>query len=389
MQAFRTPDTLVWKSEAALLPHLNIVSCWLTLEISHMMLFPLTFPILKNSPYKKPKVKDFFQTTKTDNSLGFQPTFGCLFLCQSMVATHYNTDSISNIFVIFPFNSLSTLNRNDDTYLLNQMDSSYSSVFPLCATQCCASVHQHLKLNVKKNKQTWGSVPGWCHNTSTGFHWPHLYIFSWRVKIQHVRADLQHHFSSPLFQEVYVHLNKTKQKSQYQNKQTKKQNLINILISSCGNPLPWEIQDIPLRINCQLISGMNVASLFSSCLEVNRLFISLYQKQQNIPGKKKRVKGKGAAESQATYSSSNTGFHGISLVLCGGWTALCSLMLPTLHLCGQLSFGLPLSASSSFLLSNKTGVTKMKKSFNKLVELCLHHSPLKLFYCHQRNLDEV
>lgn len=32
---------------------------------------------------------------------------------------------------------------------------------------------------------------------------------------------------------------------------------------------------------------------------------------------------------------------GISLVLCGGWTTPCSLMLPTLHLCGQLSFGLP------------------------------------------------
>jgi len=44
---------------------------------------------------------------------------------------------------------------------------------------------------------------------------------------------------------------------------------------------------------------MNVASLFSSCLEVKSLFLSLYQKQQqNIPREKKREKGKGAAESQ-------------------------------------------------------------------------------------------
>lgn len=56
---------------------------------------------------------------------------------------------------------------------------------------------------------------------------------------------------------------------------------------------------------------MNVASLFSSCLEVKSLFLSLYQKQQqNIPREKKREKGKGAAESQATYSSLNIGFHG-------------------------------------------------------------------------------
>lgn len=75
---------------------------------------------------------------------------------------------------------------------------------------------------------------------------------------------------------------------------------------------------------------------------------------------------------------------GISLALCGGWTTPCSLMLPTLHLCGQLSFGLPLSPSSSFLLSNKTGVTKMKESFNKLAELGLNESLLKPFYCHSK-----
>jgi len=56
---------------------------------------------------------------------------------------------------------------------------------------------------------------------------------------------------------------------------------------------------------------MNVASLFSSCLEVKSLFLSLYQKQQqNIPREKKREKGKGAAESQPSYSSLNIGFHG-------------------------------------------------------------------------------
>lgn len=74
---------------------------------------------------------------------------------------------------------------------------------------------------------------------------------------------------------------------------------------------------------------------------------------------------------------------GISLVLCGGWTApyILGLMPPTLLLCGQLSFGLLSSPSSSSLLSNKTSVTKIKKSFNKLAELGLHQSPLKPFCC--------
>lgn len=57
------------------------------------------------------------------------------------------------------------------------------------------------------------------------------------------------------------------------------------------------------------------------------------------------------------------------------------LMPPTLLLCGQLSFGLLSSPSSSSLLSNKTGITEIKKSFNKLAELGLHQSPLKPFYC--------
>lgn len=106
--------SLVSKPAEPLLPHLSTVSCWLTLEISHMTLFS-TFPILRNCPHKKPNAKDFFQTTESvfltywkllDSSSVFLHTFGCLFLLQSTVATHYNTDTVSNTFIKFPLNSL-------------------------------------------------------------------------------------------------------------------------------------------------------------------------------------------------------------------------------------------------------------------------------------------
>lgn len=142
--------SLVSKPAEQLMPHLSTVSCWLTLEISHMTLFPMTFSILRNCPHKKPNAKDFFQTTESiflpywklvENSPVFQPTFGCLFLCQSIVATHYNTDTISNTFVTFPLNSLSTKRRNDnDPYLLHQMNSAYVWLFPLCVTHCYAYI---------------------------------------------------------------------------------------------------------------------------------------------------------------------------------------------------------------------------------------------------------
>lgn len=129
---------------------------------------------------------------------------------------------------------------------------------------------------------------------------------------------------------------------------------------------------------------MNVSSLFSSCLEVKSLFLSLYQKQQqNIPREKKREKGKGAAERQPSYSSLNIGFHG------NRFGSLWRLNSP-IHTRSNASnitfvwstfFGLLSSPSSSCLLSSKIGITEIKKSFNKLAELGLHQSPLKPFYC--------
>ena len=105
------------KPAEPLLLHLSTVSGWITVEISHMTLFPTTFPVLRSSRHKKPNVDDFFQTAESvfltywklgDNSPGFQPTFGYRFLCQSIAATHYNTDTISNTFVTFPLDALST-----------------------------------------------------------------------------------------------------------------------------------------------------------------------------------------------------------------------------------------------------------------------------------------
>jgi len=130
---------------------------------------------------------------------------------------------------------------------------------------------------------------------------------------------------------------------------------------------------------------MNVASLFSSCLEVKSLFLSLYQKQQqNIPRKKKREKGKGAAESQATYSSSNIGFHG------NKFGALWRLNSPMQSNAANITFVwsaflwprlvpfLLYSCSATRLVSQK-----MKKLFHKLTDLGLHPSPLKPFCCDQ------
>lgn len=85
--------SLVSKPPEPLMPHLSTVSCWLTLKISHMILFAAAFPMnsLWNPPHKKPKAKYFFQATETEsifltywklvaNSPVFQSTFGCLFM---------------------------------------------------------------------------------------------------------------------------------------------------------------------------------------------------------------------------------------------------------------------------------------------------------------------
>lgn len=62
------------------------------------------------------------------------------FLYQSIVATHSNTDTISNTFVTFPLNSLSTSCKNDnDPYLLYQTDGVGLCVFLVCVTHCYAS----------------------------------------------------------------------------------------------------------------------------------------------------------------------------------------------------------------------------------------------------------
>lgn len=59
------PASLVPKPVEALVPHLSTDSCWLTLDISHMTLYPTVFPVLRNPSRKKPNAKDFLQISET------------------------------------------------------------------------------------------------------------------------------------------------------------------------------------------------------------------------------------------------------------------------------------------------------------------------------------
>lgn len=174
-------------------------------------------------------------------------------------------------------------------------------------------------------------------------------------------------------------------------KKREKQNLINILTSSYWKIHLFEKSRTFLfaLIDTLLVEWM--LPVFSQAAWRWRDSFFPFTKNNNKTSqeRKKEKKGKGAAESQATYSSLNIGFHG------NKFGSLWRLNNPMQSNASSITFVWstflwpPLSPSSSFLLSNKTGVTKMKKSFNKLAELGLNQSLLKPFYCHQQNLDEA
>lgn len=57
--------SLVPKPAEAVVSHLSTDSCWLTLDISHVTLYPMAFPVLRNPPRKKTNAKDFLQISET------------------------------------------------------------------------------------------------------------------------------------------------------------------------------------------------------------------------------------------------------------------------------------------------------------------------------------
>lgn len=189
--------------------------------------------------------------------------------------------------------------------------------------------------------------------------------------------------AAPFSRKCTSHLNNNNKKE--------KQNLINILTSSCWKILLFEKSRTFLFALIATLLVEWMLPVFSQAAWRWRASFFPFTKNNNKTSQERRKekKERELLRARLLIHLRTLVSMGISLLLCGGWTAPCSLMPPTLHLCGQLSFGFPSSPSSSSLLSNKTGVTKMKKSFNKLAELGLHQSLLKLFYCHQWNLDEA
>lgn len=259
---------------------------------------------------------------------------------------------------------------------------------PLCIPSVCnplLHIHQHLNLKIKNLSRP--------ENLYLGVATIHL-VNSIELTCTSSPEELKSNtwgqtyntsLAAPFSRKCTSHLNKKKKTHK-----KKKQNLVNILTSSCWKLLLFEKSRTFLFALIASLLGEWMLPVFSQAAWRWRASFFLFTKNNKTSqGRRKQKKERELLRARLCIHLRTLVSMGISLVLCGGWTAPCSLMPPTLHLCGQLSFGLLSSPSSSSLLSNKTGVTKMKKSFNKLAELGLHQSPLKPFYCHQWKLDEA